>query len=582
VTSRVGLVDLKQQINDLEDRFPRLTEDNLFVLWFLSAMLVEDEKTAAGSIVGGPGDKSVDAVYVDDESRCVFVVQGKFRQTIGGASEGRSDVMAFAGLADVLYGPIEVFDEYKTKCDALVAERLKQARERIQKRRYRLQLHYVTLGKCSVQLRREAEAHVKRDSERRGELRLFDGEQVLNVLSDYLDGVAPPIPTLDLPFETSGAINRFDRQTGIDSWVFTMRGQDVGDLYKRAGIRLFARNVRGFLQDTEINVAMQTTLATEPEYFWYFNNGVTMVCDEAEKVQTKGREILQVHNPQVINGQQTTRVLEEAARSTASSVLVRVIQIPRASKDGDSQFDMLVSRIVQATNWQNAIKASDLMSNDRMQVAIERELRKVGYQYLRKRQPKGEAKKAAHSMYRFQIPKDELAQAVAACLLDPAIVRRGKEHLFDEEYYKVVFSTSDADFYLGKFWLLRKVTDVSHGYPERAYAKWVVMNFAWGRLERLIDGRPLEFRRACEKQPKNQSVVLALQQCLATAFVVALQYFRKERGSGPQAVDISSFFTRRGLDRSFALHWAGPDNKLRPRFEGALRRLEKALKEVQT
>jgi AIPR protein len=580
MSKRAALVDLRQQISELGDRFPRLSDDNLFVLWYASAMLVEDERTAAESVVGGSGDKSVDGIYIDEHIQCAFIVQAKFHQKVKAAAESRSDVIAFAGLADVLCGPIEIFNRYKSKCDPLVSERLKEVRERIQKRRYTLQLHYVTLGKCSAALRNEAEGIVKTDSGRRGELRLFDGEHVLDILTDYLDGVAPPIPSLDLPFEGNGAINRFDSQTGIDSWVFTMRGRDVGQLYGRSGIRLFARNVRGFLQDTEINVAMQATLATEPQYFWYFNNGVTIVCDKVKKVTEKGREILQVHNPQVINGQQTTRVLDEAAKSPAASVLVRVIQIPRASKDGDSQFDMLVSRIVKATNWQNAIKPSDLMSNDRQQVAIEREFRKVGYHYLRKRQPKAEAKKAAKSQYRFQVPKEELAQAVGACLLDSYTVRRGKEHLFEEENYTVIFPNYDAEFYLGKFWLLKKITDVSRGYPERGYAKWVVMHFAWSQLERLIDGRPLAFRRACEKQPKNQALIVPLERALSAVYVAALQFYRKERGTGPQALDISTFFNRRGLDEAFAKHWESPDNKRRNTFESAVSKVEAALKEV--
>jgi AIPR protein len=574
------LIDLQNQVNELGERFTRLTDDHLFLLWYMTAMLVDDEAIAAASLVGGAGDKGVDAVYIDDDTKAVFVVQGKYRQKIGATSESRPDVVAFAGLADVLCGPLEVFDDYRKKCDPLVADRLRDCRDRIQKRRYALQLHYVTLGKCSQGLRKEAEVIVRRDSQRRGDLRLLDGEQILGILADYLDGVAPPVPSLDLPFERTGAINRFDSQTGIDSWVFTMRGQDVGELYRRAGIRLFARNVRGFLQDTPINAAMATTLATEPHHFWYFNNGVTMVCDDAEKVQKKGREVLQVRNPQVINGQQTTRVLDESAKSPTASVLVRVFQIPRGDGDGSSQFDWLVSRIVQATNWQNAIRASDLMSNDRQQVAIERELRKVGYQYLRKRQPRSEARRSMRSQYRFQIPKEELAQAVAACLLDPAIVRRGKEHLFEEENYKLVFPNSDPDFYLGKFWLLRRVTERSRGYPQRAYAKWVVMNFAWAKLAHLIDGRPVSFRRACEQPGKYRPVLDALEKCLTAAFVSALQFYRKERGVGEQAADPSTFFTRRGLHRSFAKYWRQPGNKQRARFESATKKFELALKQV--
>ena len=313
-----------------------------------------------------------------------------------------------------------------------------------------------------------------------------------------------------------------------------------------------------------------------PWYFWYFNNGVTIVCDDAKKVQKGGHEFLQVKNLHVINGQQTTRMLDEAAKSPAASVLVRVITIPRAGKTGN-QFNWLVSRIVQATNWQNAIKASDLMSNDRQQVAIEHELRRVGYYYVRKRQPRTEARKAAKS-YRIQIAKLELAQAVGVCLLDSPVVRRGKEHLFEPENYKVIFSNSDADFYLGKFWLLRKATDVSKGYPERGYAKWLVMHFAWSELGELIDAKPMAFREACERPTRNEALNGALKSALNAVFVVALQFYKKKRGTGPQAQDISTFFNRRTVDQEFVDYWAGPDNKQRRKFESAVAKVEKALK----
>lgn len=62
-----------------------------------------------------------------------------------------------------------------------------------------------------------------------------------------------------------------------------MSGDAVAEMYELAGIRLFARNVRGFLGNTEINRGMEQTLRKEPEHFWYYNNGVTIVCDDASK-----------------------------------------------------------------------------------------------------------------------------------------------------------------------------------------------------------------------------------------------------------------------------------------------------------
>lgn len=29
---------------------------------------------------------------------------------------------------------------------------------------------------------------------------------------------------------------------------------------------------------------MEATLEKEPEFFWYYNNGITIVCDKAERL----------------------------------------------------------------------------------------------------------------------------------------------------------------------------------------------------------------------------------------------------------------------------------------------------------
>lgn len=145
-----------------------------------------------------------------------------------------------------------------------------------------------------------------------------------------MDGVAPPIPGLDLEMEKSptvtvnGVSQRYDNQNNIESWVFSMRGDAVAEMFDYAGVRLFARNIRGFLgAKTVVNEGMLATLNTEPDRFIDYNNGVTILCDEATKKSRKGKDILAVSNPQVINGQQTTRTLASRPDlASKASVLV--------------------------------------------------------------------------------------------------------------------------------------------------------------------------------------------------------------------------------------------------------------------
>ena len=349
-------------------------------------------------------------------------------------------------------------------------------------------------------------------------------------------------------------------------------------MYDTAGIRLFARNVRGFLGDTQINRTMKETLDTEPEFFWYYNNGVTIVCDMAEELSRSGNKVLRLVNPQIINGQQTTRTLHECVgKSSKATVLVRVISVPRETDYDAKRFENLVSRIVAATNWQNAIRPSDLMATDRRQIELERNLRKLGYQYLRKRQSKGEARRSAGVRHRFLITKEELAQVIAACDLDPLVVREGKEKLFGESYYETVFPNSDADYYLSRYWLGKHVSKQAKGFPERAYAKWVVLHFMWEHLSLMLSKKTL---RRLFREKSESELSPALSKAVNAAFRGTSTYYRANRGAGAKQVDPSSFFKRSQHHTAFKKFWAARENGNRPGFIKALTAFGRELDEL--
>jgi hypothetical protein len=361
-----------------------------------------------------------------------------------------------------------------------------------------------------------------------------------------------------------------------------MQGDTIADLYEIGGKRLFARNVRGFLgENTDVNRSMESTLIREPERFFYYNNGITILCDYAEKISSKGKDILRVNNPQVINGQQTTRTLARRVdQARKASVIVRVIQVPRDGSNGDDYFDTLVSQIVEGTNWQNAIRPSDLVSNDRRQVELQRELRKRGYLYLRKRESKGEAKKNASSKRYILVKKEDLARAVAGCDLDPIEARSGIENLFDEEKYALIFPKSDPQYYLLRYWLMREVTYVAHGYPERGYAKWLVLGFVWSRLEPLLNTITKRDNFIQKMECTDEELDLPLFSAVEKTYQAALTYWKKNRGEGAKAADVSTFFrNKRGRDKEFRSFWQGKNNKSRNGFNVAWKKVEEVISE---
>jgi hypothetical protein len=253
-----------------------------------------------------------------------------------------------------------------------------------------------------------------------------------------------------------------------------------------------------------------------------------------------------------------------------------VISVPRSKDGAQGRFEQLVSNIVAATNWQNAILASDLRANDTRQVYLQRELTKLKYQYLRKRQTKKEAKRLLGHQHWFWIKKDELAQLVAACEFDPMIVRSGKEGLFKQPYYDRIFDGRAVREYLSMYWLGRIVKYEGAGYPDRAYAKWYAMHFLWRHVGPVLRGKAMadHFRTSCESNRWPPALHGATEQVYRSL----IEFFRSKRGTGPHAADVSTFFYRLNQHLAFESFWRGPNNHRRVRFRKMLKTFQSDLK----
>jgi hypothetical protein len=579
--AKQNLDDLTRELKEWGRRFPALRDDALFVAWFLRAYVTDDERTAVDAVTGGAGDKGVDAVLVDDKVKAVFVVQGKLRQSLMKGAEGRGDVLGFAQLAHTLSSDDGEWESYTKKIAPEARHRLETARERLINRDYRLHLCFVTTGRISEALVTEARRKVRSaptNCDDLPQLTALDGREVMALLREYLDGVAPPVPALDLAVEDRGS-RRTDPATGITSWTVSISGEEVAKLYKQAGVRLFARNIRGYLgENTKVNEEMQKTIRVEPTNFWYLNNGITIVCNGARFESGDGRDLLNVTYPQVINGQQTTRTLAAANPKEAAkaSVAVRVISIPR---DNEEQYDRLVSQIVRATNWQNAIKASDLMANDPRQIQLEREFRKLNYLYVRKRQVQSEARSVSYT-YTAVIKKEDLANAVGACIEESLPRRVGKEPLFDD-YYNRVFSRSfSISRFLCCYWHYTTIDRLARGNPQRQWAKFVVVYFLWQEFGAEIRSAAETFRLMSEAPWLYSQLNESYRRLIEIAFDSALRYYRQNRGRGADAVEISPFFKRQDVYAGFEVFWASKENaSLRKPFESAAARFRANLAE---
>lgn len=102
------------------------------------------------------------------------------------------------------------------------------------------------------------------------------------------------------------------------SLVLPVKLSDLAQFVSEAKEFLYHSNIRNYLRRTSINRGLERTLAGEPENFWYYNNGITIVCDS---FNLEG-QLVTLTAPQVVNGCQTTYTIRScvgAARKRETS-----------------------------------------------------------------------------------------------------------------------------------------------------------------------------------------------------------------------------------------------------------------------
>lgn len=206
------------------------------------------------------------------------------------------------------------------------------------------------------------------------------------------------------------------------------------------------------LRSKSINIQILETAtdSAKSKYFWYFNNGITIVCKEIN--EPASGKIVILKDAQIINGAQTTYALYEAYKSGTLrddvEVLIKVIETD------DRNF---LENVTLYTNSQNAIRLRDLCSNDEIQLKVQKILLdSYRYFYERKRgefeslHPTIEAKrKLLGDDFKIKVISNEnAAQAFLGMYLDkPAQAKSEKGRIFLKDktgFYDSIFSDKDS------------------------------------------------------------------------------------------------------------------------------------------
>jgi len=216
---------------------------------------------------------------------------------------------------------------------------------------------------------------------------------------------------------------------------------------------VFDLNVRRYLGSRRaVNSDIRST-CTNPEsslYFWFLNNGITIVCDSFDAVTDPDNPHVKVKNLQIVNGCQTASILAQSQATGELVADVRVLLRIYETQDLD-----LVDRIVLTTNNQNKISTRNLRANEPIQIDMERAFESYGYFYERK--PRQYADREVDTLR--ILPNEYVARSYLGVVLRKPSDARGRKYKVWGEYYSRIFAGQAVQPFIIASRICRYVTE---------------------------------------------------------------------------------------------------------------------------
>lgn len=352
-----------------------------FVYLCVKTMLDLDAQEAFDCVTDGSGDFGVDAMQVTEEVDGEFVVtlfQAKYKTRLeGDANFPEEGIRSLINAIRHIFDPSAELGAINERLRVQVEEARSMVRDGFIPR--------VRAIACNNGLKWNEQAQVVLD------LAGF-GDQVSweHVNHDVLIGILQRPKQVDDTLRLVGRANVEDMNFSRVC-IGRMPVTEVAALMRAHGDRLLERNIRRYLglHGNRVNEGIRATLQSpQPSNFYFFNNGLTLVCNDFSYNALQGSDYqVRVENLQIVNGGQTCMTILKTADAMAAqgrslptdaSVLVRLYKLPKDNED-------IVLQITHATNSQNPVDLKDLRSNDEIQRQLEASMQSLGFNYRRKR-----------------------------------------------------------------------------------------------------------------------------------------------------------------------------------------------------
>ncbi|WP_141586841.1 AIPR family protein [Actinomadura sp. WMMA1423] len=338
-----------------------------------------DHKAAGQAVIDGENDQGIDGVALDVSSREVWLAQAKWSDAGKGKMDLGEALKFIEGLRLIERRDFEGtfndrFDPFKAQLDVAMGDA-----------RLKITLVIALMGPAVLSdAVRQLLDRTRAEFNRHGPLLDYKVIGDAEFHQQLRQDLAPA------PIDVEATMSRWiKRDTPFEAWQGTVAVRDIAQWFDDHGDALYEQNVRKSLGLTRINSGIKETLLNEPENFWYFNNGITVLCDSIEpywlgRPRPDEPVRLTMNGVSVVNGAQTVSAIHEAMKQNEQAVDEADVTVRAFSLGADRP--AYAKRITETTNTQNDVSQRDFIALDTTQAAIREDfLLSLGKTYVYKR-----------------------------------------------------------------------------------------------------------------------------------------------------------------------------------------------------
>ena len=391
---------ISEDIKEYQLRYPNISnikkDEWAFNYWVLDKFFYEDEELIEDKIIDY-NDMGVDAYEIYEDTKELYLIQNKYYND-------SSKLSAEYVKNDFLLRPITALENGTYRKSVEVQDFFSKYKNHDDFTVY-LQIYVTNNNRCE-----DAEEYVKKFNtghpKYRASIFYLD-----DIKEKYYGDIKQNKQNLEVQIHSvnKGTIlnintDDYKLENVLDAkYVFTPVSS-IFRLYRDSiekNYPIFDMNIREYLGNKGVNKKIYETLL-DPEdrkNFFYYNNGITMICDKMSSVETRSfgnniNAVFNVKNPQIVNGCQTVNSIYEALKNVDpreleqnykdTFVMLKILQINRVNE----YEEILYKNIVTYNNSQNSIDEKTFVANNSTFNRLKTEFESKGFLLLIKQSDK--------------------------------------------------------------------------------------------------------------------------------------------------------------------------------------------------